>query len=158
MKPLITLLFTFLTALGNAAFAGVEARAAAKAEIVNAEFGIFNTDASGKTSFVPTRLVSRKPGQSYGWIIDLRTDKEKVKWREEFVLPARPKTWGETEPFDKRVISKGGRVSTTVREVAPIEGRISNAWAVAPGDPKGRYRIRVFVDGALASTFEFDVR
>jgi hypothetical protein len=46
----------------------------------------------------------------------------------------------------------------TEREVAPDQGLIFNTWSVAAGDPAGKYVIRVFVEGALAKTFEFEVR
>ncbi|SFN66513.1 hypothetical protein SAMN05660284_02008 [Formivibrio citricus] len=88
----------------------------------------------------------------------LRTDKPKIKWREEFTLPAKPDTWGNPEPLGTRSVSTDGRVSITEREVSPERGIIFNSWAVAPGDPKGRYVIRVFIEGVLASVFEFDVQ
>ena len=36
-------------------------------------------------------------------------------------------------------------------------GLVLNRWAVAPGDPAGRYEIRVFVDDLLVRTFVFEV-
>ena len=35
---------------------------------------------------------------------------------------------------------------------------IFNVWNVASGNPKGRYIIRVIVDGMVERTFEFDVQ
>ena len=34
---------------------------------------------------------------------------------------------------------------------------IFNFWQVSPGDPKGRYTMRVMLEGMLVSSFEFDV-
>jgi hypothetical protein len=34
---------------------------------------------------------------------------------------------------------------------------IFNFWSIAPGDPKGRYTLRVMLEGMLVSSFEFDV-
>jgi hypothetical protein len=45
---------------------------------------------------------------------------------------------------------------TTEREVAPNRGFIYNRWAVAAGDPKGLHVVRVYVEGKLVRTFEFE--
>lgn len=127
-------------------------------EIVRAEFGIFNQANSGKPTFAPTTTVPLTPNQGYGWIMVLRTTKPKIKWREEFTLPVKPDTWGDPEPLGTRSVSTDGRTSVTEREVSPERGLIFNMWTVAPGDPKGRYVIRVFVEGSLAKVFEFDVQ
>jgi hypothetical protein len=42
--------------------------------------------------------------------------------------------------------------------VKPQGSIIYNVWTVAPGEPKGRYVIRVTVEGSAERTFEFDVR
>ena len=127
-------------------------------EVVRADFGLFNPPESGRPLFVPAKVVPLTPNQGYGWIMLLRTDKPKIKWREEFALPVKPDTWGDPEPLGSRSVSTDGRVSITEREVSPDRGIILNSWAVAPGDPKGRYVIRVFVEGSLARVFEFDVQ
>ena len=54
-------------------------------------------------------------------------------------------------------ISEDRRVSITEREVEPDGGVIFNMWVIAPGDPAGRYVIRVIIDGAVERVFEFDV-
>ena len=126
-------------------------------EVIRAEFGIFNQANSGKPAFVPATVVPFTPNQGYGWIMLLRTTKPKIKWREEFTLPVKPNTWGDPEPLGTRSVSTDGRTSVTEREVSPDRGLIFNTWAVAPGDPRGRYVIRVFVEGSLAKVFEFDV-
>ncbi|WP_143086027.1 hypothetical protein [Formivibrio citricus] len=127
-------------------------------EVVSADFGLFNSAESGNPPFEPAKVVPLTPNQGYGWVMLLRTDKPKIKWREEFTLPAKPDTWGNPEPLGTRSVSTDGRVSITEREVSPERGIIFNSWAVAPGDPKGRYVIRVFIEGVLASVFEFDVQ
>lgn len=127
-------------------------------EVIRAEFGVFNQGNSGKPVFVPATVVPLTPNQGYGWVMFLRTAKKRIKWREEFILPAKPNTWGDPEPLGTRSVSTDGRISVTEREVLPDQGVIFNTWAVAPGDPKGRYVIRVFVEGSLAKIFEFDVK
>ncbi len=127
-------------------------------EVISADFGVFNQPSSGKPAFVATTVVPLIPDQGYGWIVHLRTEKSKIRWREEFVLPVKPDTWGEQEPIGTRSVSTDGRISITERVVSPDRGLIFNAWSVAPGDPKGKYLIRVFVEGALVKAFEFEVK
>lgn len=161
MNKLILLLVFCTVSLGGAAFAvpsNQPVGVVTAPEVIRAGFGLFNPPNSGKPIFVPAKVVPLIPNQGYGWVILLRTDKHKIKWREEFTLPAKPNTWGAPESVGSRSVSTDGRVSTTEREVSPDQGMIFNTWAVAPGDPKGRYVIRVFIEGSLAAVFEFDVQ
>jgi hypothetical protein len=125
---------------------------------MSGEFGLFNLSDPSNLRFAPSTSVPLVPGQAYGWIIRVRTEKAKIKWREEFTLPVKPRTWGVDESVGTRSVSNDGRTSVTMREVSPDRGLIFNSWSVAPGDPKGRYSIRVFVEGYLAKAFEFEVQ
>ena len=161
MNKIILLLVFCAVSLSGAAFAIASNQpvgVVTAPEVIRAGFGLFNPPNSGKPIFVPAKVVPLIPNQGYGWVILLRTDKPKIKWREEFTLPAKPNTWGDPESVGSRSVSTDGRVSTTEREVSPDRGMIFNTWAVAPGDPKGRYVIRVFIEGSLAAVFEFDVQ
>lgn len=126
-------------------------------EVISAEFGIFNSLESEEPPFIPTRSVPHIENQGYGWVIILKTNKPKVKWREEFTLPSSPKTWdvGVAQGFN--TISHDRKTSVMEREVKLDRGMIFNVWNVASGDPKGRYIIRVIIDGMVERTFEFDV-
>jgi hypothetical protein len=126
--------------------------------IISAEFGLFNPPDSGKEPFVPTSIVPLAENQGYGWVILLETRKQKIRWREEFTLPSAPARWGDAGQQGSHAISDNGRVSVLEREVEPEQGMISNSWSVAPGDPKGRYVIRVIIEGSLERVFEFDVQ
>lgn len=126
--------------------------------IIQAEFGLFNPSESGEQSFVPSRTVPLTENQGYGWVILLETKKPKIRWREEFTLPSAPTIWGGAEPQGSQSISEDKRVSIIEREVEPDQGLISNSWAVAPGDPKGRYTIRVIIENRLERVFEFEVK
>jgi hypothetical protein len=126
--------------------------------IISAEFGLFNPPDSGKEPFVATRMVPLTENQGYGWVILLETRKPKIRWREEFTLPSAPSTWGNAVSDGSHVVCSDGRVSVLEREVEPEQGLISNSWTVAPGDPKGRYVIRVIIEGTLERVFEFDVQ
>lgn len=132
---------------------------AADVEIVRSEFGLFYPMAGdGQPAFVPTMSVPLLKGQAYGWVVEIKTKAKVVRWREDFTLPSSPATWGAPEPFGSRATSDDGRSTITEREVHPKNGVLFNYWAVAPGDPKGIYRMRISIEGREIRTFEFEVK
>jgi hypothetical protein len=143
---------------GGAGTASPKGKRPATYEVIKSEFGLFKQTPAGAGAFVPTRQVPLIANQAYGWIVALRTDKPTLRWREEFELPTRPDSWGPPAPEGRRRISANGRVAISERRVAPVNGMIFNTWAVAPGDPVGTYRIRVYVEGRLVDAFEFQVQ
>jgi hypothetical protein len=161
MKKLISLLICCIVSFCPLAFAAPAAKAdkpVASTEVVSAEFGIFTTDKSGQQSFVPSTVVPLVPGQAYGWVMRVQTNKPTIKWREEFLLPKQPATWGEPDPTGAQSVTTDGLISITEREVAPDHGLIYNSWAVAAGDPKGEYVLLVFVEDTLVKVFKFNVQ
>lgn len=96
--------------------------------------------------------------QGYGWSITLAGAPARVAVREELTLPAAPATWGDPEPGLKRRVSADGRTVVTELTLPVQAGRIGQAWAVAPGDPKGAYLLKVTVQGLPAQTFRFEIR
>lgn len=157
LRPL-SFVFALLFSCAAFSYAPKQAASTSALEVISSYFGLFNPPSSGKPAFLPSVIVPLVPDQTYGWIIKLRTDRPKIKWCEEFTLPSKPATWGPSESIDTRNTSSDGRTTTTERTVAPDEGVIFNTWTVAPGDPKGRYVIRVYVEDSLVATFEFDVK
>lgn len=125
-------------------------------EIVRSDFGLFNRPDSGKPAFESSRRVPLKEDQGYGWFVELKTTRPKIKWREEMVVPSPPATWGIQNSTAQHTISDDRRTLTTEREVAPNRGIIHNVWGVAAGDPKGSHVVRVYVEGKLVRTFEFE--
>lgn len=125
-------------------------------EIVRSDFGLFNRPDSGKPAFEASRRVPLKEDQGYGWFVELKTTRPKIKWREEMVVPSPPATWGIQNSTAQHTISDDRRTLTTEREVAPNRGIIHNVWGVAAGDPKGSHVVRVYVEGKLVRTFEFE--
>lgn len=125
-------------------------------EIVRSDFGLFSPPNSGKPSFQVSRRVPLQEGQGYGWYVELKTTKPRIKWREELVVPTPPATWGIQGSTAQHSISDDRRTLTTEREVAPNRGLIYNMWAVAAGDPKGPHIVRVYVEEKLVRTFEFE--
>lgn len=134
------------------------AQAGDKVEVTGAQFGIFCQSETGAVSFMPSTAVPLVVGQGYGWIINLKTDKRTVHWREEFTLPSAPTSWGTPNEGFQPSISPDRKVSVLEQDASLEKGSlIFNTWAVAPGDPIGKYKIRVIVDKAVEHTFEFDV-
>jgi hypothetical protein len=121
-------------------------------KVLKAEFGVVVPG-----GFQPTSKVPFKDGQSFGWVIQLDTKRDLIQWREELRLPSAPQTWQADEKSGKHTISADRKTSTLEREARIENGLIYNFWQVSPGDPKGRYTLRVMLEGMLVSTFEFDV-
>jgi hypothetical protein len=88
-----------------------------------------------------------------------------VHWREEFILPATPKTWGGNAPGkplatndeQSHDLQRHGKVCVTERDVRVHQGVIGNFWSVAQGDPRGKYEMRVSVEGKFVKSFVFEV-
>jgi len=156
MKQLSLLPVAFCFSLISASVAGATGQLKLDPEelqVVRAEFGLFN--ASG---FVPSNKVPLVEGQTYGWRIVLKTNKTKVRWREQFTLPVAPATWGDAEIKGLNKVSNDKRVSVMEREETPVDGVIVNSWAVAAGDPVGHHWMRVLIDNRYEHIFQFDVQ
>lgn len=121
-------------------------------KVLKAEFGVIVPG-----GFQPTTKVPFKEGQSFGWVIQLDTKRDMVKWREELRLPSAPQTWQADEKSGTHTLSADRKTSILEREAKLENGVIYNFWQVSPGDPKGRYTMRVMLEGMLVSSFEFDV-
>ncbi|MCL2523567.1 MAG: hypothetical protein FWF20_01935 [Betaproteobacteria bacterium] len=132
------------------------APSASQVQVLSADFGLFQLTENEEWDFAPARTVPLAVGQAYGWMVKLKTAQTKVKWREELTLPAPPEVWSNT-PQGQHTLSSDRRVSVTEGESEPIQGAIYSSWSVAPGDPKGRYIIRLSIENATPIVFEFDV-
>ena len=120
--------------------------------VLKAEFGLV-----GPGGFQPSTRVPLKDGQGFGWVIQLDVKKDRIKWREELVLPAAPQTWQADDANATHTMSADRKTSIFEREARIEDGVIYNFWQISPGDPRGRYRMRVMIEGLLVSTFDFDV-
>lgn len=125
--------------------------------VLNGDFGVFPGPGSSKSTFESTRVVPYVLGLTYGWYISIQTLKPTIHWREEVTVPAEPATWGIPSPDEHRSFSADRLTTITEHESMLRGGVILDAWTLEAGDPKGQYRIRVFVEGHLAKTFEFEV-
>ena len=150
---------TFAAALAFAWFGLALATAPARAEtqIIDSAFGVFGTPGTSEPAFTPTNFIRLADKPHYGWMMRIKTDKPTVHWREEFTLPGPASQWNTQGT--PTVVGGDRKTAVTDREIAaPANGIILNVWDVADGDPKGRYRIKVTVEGAGDRTFEFDVQ
>ncbi len=138
--------------------AAAAAAPAATVTVLRAEFGRFEVQASGALEFRPGTAVPFAVDQAYGWVITLAKPPPQVKVREELTLPAAPATWGDPEPGIKRTVSADGRTAITELTLEVHGGMISQAWSVAPGDPKGEYVMKVWVEDGPPAMFRFQVR
>ncbi|MBK8522935.1 MAG: hypothetical protein IPL58_01670 [Betaproteobacteria bacterium] len=132
---------------------------AADFEIVGAEFGIFEEGKGNEILFQPSNYVPLAVGQRYGWIIEVRTLKRTLAVREEYVLPKAP---GAREP-DSAVaknlhIPDLRRSQVSQRQLVPMDGQIVGEWSIGPGEPPGKRRLQVTVEGQVAATFDFEVK
>jgi len=90
----------------------------------------------------------------YLWDIQLDTEMESVQVKEVFILPSKPKTWGDEEGMN---LQHDNKVSVRQKVIKLEKGTISSRWCVAEGDPTGNHKIDVFVNGVLAKSFSFVV-
>ena len=90
----------------------------------------------------------------YRWDIQLDTEMESVQVKEVFILPSKPKTWGDEEGMN---LQHDNKVSVRQKVIKLEKGTISSRWCVAEGDPTGNHKIDVFVNGVLAKSFSFVV-
>ena len=105
-----------------------------------------------------TDRFPNKTGTQSGWSIHLHTDKAEVTWKEELILPAPAVILsGDEEEKSSFWVDSEKRVAIIKRTVAPDRGWIGHSWEVVEGDPSGRYRIKVYVDGAFVKEFVFFV-
>ena len=144
---------TLALALSLTLVAVVAAQAAT--QVTRAEFGTYTKGLIGQPKLTPTRVVESGKDKVYGWAIWVKTDKPKVHFHEVITLPSPVKVW-PSDAFTKVNATRTGAV--TDKDVAPKDGVVSNLWSVAPDDPKGRYQIRVSIDGQPDKVFDFEVK
>jgi hypothetical protein len=125
--------------------------------LVSAEFGLVERGEDGTVRFKPTAKVPLINGQSYGWRVRLRTKRERVGLREEFELPVAPKVWNSPLPGSAFKVSPDGRTGITEVDAFIDDGVLTNGWSVAEGDPPGAHVIRLYIEGKLVRTFNFEV-
>ena len=120
--------------------------------VENGIFGVITDEA--QNTFLRSNLVPNRKGQIYGWILLVKTDKEDVLLREELVLPSR----GNWSTENELKVSADGRVGVLERRARVVDGKVSNWWSIADGDPTGEHLISISLDGVPAGQFKFVIR
>jgi hypothetical protein len=126
--------------------------------VTRAEFGILETDADGTERFVATDDVPAVDGTTFGWVLQVETDRETLQWQEHLRLPKAPADWGDAADDPDVLISKDGRDVAAHGEDPVEEGELQRFyWTLAPGDPAGVYELDVAVEGRAVAHFRFRV-
>lgn len=153
--PGLALLKSLLVSLCASLFMAVALAApeAPPVQIGAADFGLFDASTPDELNFEQSKVVPRRVGQRYGWVIEVITKKRRVSVREEYLLP--PKAGAVASPD---IILMDTRRQVSQRELTVVSGKIYGEWSVGPGEPPGHRHLQVFVDNELAGDFEFDVK
>lgn len=128
-------------------------------EIVSAEFGLFQESKGNEILFQPANIVPQAIGQRYGWIIEVRTKKRTLAVREEYVLPTAANAKEPDSQVAKNLfIPDLRRSQVSQRQLVPVDGQIVGEWSIGPGEPPGKRRLQVIIEGEVGATFDYEVK
>ena len=121
----------------------------------SAKFGSF--DVLGELT--ESARIPYEIGMEYGWRIDLREVPGKIIVEENFKLPA-VADWILRDPNEEIVFAEGRHAKRI--KILPADAKgdsriLSGSWLIAKGDPQGRHRIRLTVNGHRFTTLEFAI-
>lgn len=125
-------------------------------EVTQAAFGLFPSEESGRTKFVSSTKIPFVVGESYGWVLTVKTSRKTVKYRDELTLPKPITQWGQPTGAEQMVASDG-KSAVAEREASVENGQIHGGWGIADSDPRGRYVSKVTLEDGQTLVFEFDV-
>lgn len=123
--------------------------------VIDKDFTLEITDASGGEIVESTTLIPLLEGACYYWRLKLAKTKGDVAITEVFTLPSAPASWGT--PSDTVVIAEDGLSATSTMTITPLDGWISHGWCVAEGDPTGDHQFEVKSGDEVLGTFPFQV-
>lgn len=116
---------------------------------------------AGTEQRLDDHVVPLVPGDAcYTWWLQLPKDSKPLSVTERLVLPAAPAGWGDaaTDSDDGIEIEDEGKVAvSTFAPELDSEGWMHKGWCISEGDPVGHHRIEVTLDGALLTTYDFEV-
>lgn len=134
----------------------------APVEIFSTEFGLFDASNPHEMIFEPASVVPHRQGQRYGWVIEVRTGKNSLSVREEYLLPnsKEPNKSGEVRDSLNESLRLPAlrRSQVSQRQLVPVDGRIYGEWSVGPNEPPGHRQLQVVIEGQVAASFEYDVK
>lgn len=123
-----------------------------------ASFGVLDVAADGTETFVATDAVPAVDGTVFGWVVEVETGRETLRWQEHLRLPAAPTDWGDAEDDPDVLIAADGRSVAAQGEDAVDAGELARFyWTLAPGDPGGTYELDVAIEGRQVAHFTFRV-
>jgi hypothetical protein len=134
------------------------ARVAPGVVVKRAQFGILKTDADGNETFEPASELPPEDGTTFGWVLEIETDRDTVHWQELLRLPKPPQDWGDAADDPDVIISKDGTTVASQGDDEVVDGEVERFyWTLAPGDPAGDYEMDVAVEGRRVAHFRFRV-
>ena len=144
-------------AFAVAALLSGAAQAADRAPVVTgAHFFAYDTR-NIRGGLVETNRVPHRPVTScYRWVIAVEAEDRALAVRELFELPASAEHW-DRGPDRATIVGAEGSSAVTEFQDSLSDGLLQHGWCVAPGDPTGPHRIRVFIGDRLLHEFRFEV-
>jgi hypothetical protein len=126
--------------------------------VTGAAFGVLEIDDDGAERFVPTAELPAVDGTTFGWVLQVQTERESLRWQEHLHLPKAPADWGDAVDDPDVLISKDGTEVVAQGEDPVANGELQRFyWTLAPGDPAGDYVLDVAVEGRPVAQFRFRV-
>ena len=123
--------------------------------VIESDFILKITDASGGEIVESTTLIPLLEGACYEWRLNLAKTKGAIDITEVFTLPSAPGSWGSVN--ESTTISDDSRTATSAMNLTPVDGWIAHAWCVAEGDPVGDHLIVVKSGDEVLGEFPFQV-
>ena len=144
-------------AFAVAALLSAAAQAADRAPVVTGAHFFAYDPRNVPAGVVETNRVPHRPETScYQWVIAVQPEDRTLAVRELFELPASAEQWGRG-PDQATIVGAEGSSAVTQFEDSLSDGLLQHGWCVAPGDPTGPHRIRVFIGDRLLHEFRFEV-
>jgi hypothetical protein len=121
------------------------------------EFGVFKEINNNQYELNRSRNLNLSSKASYGWHAQIEPFIGKVKIREELELPAPASNWDTVENM-KVDVSPDGRKAVVEGEI-DVNGKFIGhaSWSLSEGDPVGKYKMRLFLNGVFKKEFAFNV-
>jgi hypothetical protein len=136
-------------------FIGCEKKDYPPVEVLQSYFFIEKKDENDKMSYVNTRVVPHKEGQSYLWAIVIRTNKDPIYFTEQMTLSGAGRWHIKGDDYE---ISTDRKTVTVKRKKSEHEGVLHGSWSVAKGDPEGKASIKVTIEEEVEQIFEFELK
>lgn len=123
-----------------------------------AEFGVLETTAEGEERFVPGDSLPAVEGTTFGWVLEVETQRESLHWQEHLRLPKAPADWGDASDDPDVLIARDGKSVAAHGEDAVEDGELRRFyWTLSTGDPAGDYELDVAIEGRTVAQFRFRV-